>query len=177
MGDSISYTLSFLKFSRWVGKAYIFVNFITNNRIIPHNNSIAQRQMEKFHLCNTGIKAISIPVVRLSVPRSHSLLLLLFADCLANAGPIVVNILSMYTMRQTWCSSHVSHRCFYVDPSNSNCLMLGNAEARTCWVTRISLFIVCIKSQFTANKSLLYEKKETRQGWDKDTCSTPVFYV
>lgn len=36
----------------------------------------------------------------------------LFADCLANAGPIVVNILYMYTIRQSWCGSHVFHHCF-----------------------------------------------------------------
>lgn len=65
----------------------------------------------------------------------------LFADCLANAGPIVVNILSVYTMRQTWCSSHVSHHCFYLDLSNSNCLRLGNPEVRTCWVKVDILFI------------------------------------
>lgn len=86
--------------------------------------------MEKFHLYHRGLKAISIRVVHLFVLRGHSLLLLLFADCLANAGAIVVNILSMYPMRQTWCGSRVSHHCFYVDPSDSICCVLGNPEAR-----------------------------------------------
>lgn len=38
----------------------------------------------------------------------------------------MVNILSMYTMRQTRCGSYVSHHCFNLDPSNSNCCMFGS---------------------------------------------------
>lgn len=146
--------------------------------------------MEKFHLCHTGIKAISIPVVRLSVPRSHSLLLLCLLTVSQMQGPLWwTSFLCIPWGSSWWCSSHVSHHCFYLDLSNSNCLMLGNPEARTCWVkVDIYLFIILIESQFTANnlrlrhQSLslmdsLYEKKEMRQGWDKDTCSTPVFYV
>lgn len=136
--------------------------------------------MEKFHLCNPGIKAISIPVVRLSVPRSHSLLLLL---CLLTVSQTQGPLWWTSFLCIPWGKPGAAHMClitaFYLDPSNSNCLMLWNPEARTRWVKLdIYLFIVHIKSQFTANnlrlrhRSLsltdsLYKKKETRQGWDK----------
>lgn len=57
-----------------------------------------------------------------------------------------------------WGNSGAAHMCLITaftwtsNPSNSNCLMLENPVAETCWVkVDVDLFIVHIESQFTAN--------------------------
>lgn len=69
-----------------------------------------------------------------SEQNSPLLLLLCLLTCLANAGPIVVNILYMYTIRQACCGSHVFHHCFNLEQSNSNCCLLRNLEVKTCYL-------------------------------------------
>lgn len=70
-----------------------------------------------------------------SVAVSTSLPCSFFSFCWMsrNAGPIVVNILYMYTIRQARRGSHVFHYCFNPDQSNpSYCICIWNLKVKTC---------------------------------------------